>query len=82
LIPGVSLRLTNLKTDAVLKTLSDESGKFKFDAPPGTYELRADLSGFEPSIVPDVQIKESESQTFHLILSIGKSRGRYIPIAR
>lgn len=73
LIPGVTLILTNTETNAELKTLSSDIGKYKFDAQPGLYQLAAVLRGFETITIPNVRVTESQTLEFNIMLRLGGS---------
>lgn len=45
-IPGVTVTVTNEATGFERFDVTDNRGRFDIDAPPGTYSLRAELSGF------------------------------------
>lgn len=79
-IPGVQVTLTNLETKAVLKTRSDVFGEYRFEVPPGEYELTADLPGFSPLKIPNVRLKDSETIQLEFTLTI-KPRVLTIPLA-
>jgi Carboxypeptidase regulatory-like domain len=53
-LPGVTVE-AHSNTGAVLTTVSDTAGVFRFTSvPPGTYEITAALEGFAPGKVPNV----------------------------
>jgi Ca-activated chloride channel homolog len=48
-LPGVSVELSGAQLKAPLSTVTDASGRYRFTSlPPGSYELKATLSGFAP----------------------------------
>ncbi len=54
-LPAVSIRLTDVDTQAVRTASSDRNGEFAFTLlPPGRYELRAELSGFSSVVQRNV----------------------------
>ena len=56
MLPGVALTLTQPSTGLTRTTVSGRDGRFVLAVlPAGAYELRAELSGFRPSLQP-VQI--------------------------
>ncbi len=73
MIPGATIVLTNTKTNATLKTLTNESGKYKLEAAPGTYDLTAALTGFETSKVANILLDENQSLQLNLTLRIGQN---------
>src|SRR5215471_8709755 len=48
-IPGTTVRLVSARGENVGQDVSDEYGRFSIDAPPGIYNLVAELSGFRTS---------------------------------
>ena len=57
--------------DRVLQVRSDESGRFEFaNAPHGTYELEASLSGFQTRVIADIRIPEKDVQVLSITLLI------------
>src|SRR4051812_39002970 len=71
-IPGVQVTLTNIETNAVLKIVSNESGEYRFDAPAGRYEIKADLPGFRSVKIANLRIDESSTmQMAPLEMTIG-----------
>ena len=46
-VPGVTITLTNVATNVVRSVQTNESGLYVITAiPPGTYDMKAELSGF------------------------------------
>ena len=51
LIPGVGITLTNVQTNVVQKTLTNETGAYAFlSVPPGLYSVTAELLGFKTAV--------------------------------
>ena len=47
-IPGVTVTLTNVATNVTRETTSNDSGEYSFPAvAPGTYTIKASLTGFD-----------------------------------
>lgn len=61
MLPGVRIVVSSLDGKTIYRTTSDEAGEYKVDLPAGTYDVRAELSGFVAVTVSKVSIKESES---------------------
>src|ERR1043166_2596996 len=60
LIPGVSVTMTNQATGVTATQLTNESGIYSFaSAPPGTYKLTAELSGFKTSVANELSVGTS-----------------------
>jgi hypothetical protein len=56
-LPGVTVEARS-GGSGVLSTVSNESGNFRFPSVlPGTYEVSANLAGFKPAKVGDVEVK-------------------------
>ena len=55
IVPGVTITLTNKATSATRTTISDERGSFSIpQLSPGTYSIKAELTGFKTVVVEDV----------------------------
>src|SRR3954452_5459905 len=52
-VTGVSLVIANQDTNIEYKTVSAASDYTVTNLPPGTYSVRAELSGFKPSVAKD-----------------------------
>lgn len=61
LIPGVEITLRSLERNEVRKTVSNARAQFSFDVTEGEYEMRAELRGFETTIIRPIQIKEGQT---------------------
>jgi hypothetical protein len=68
MIPGVTVILTKLETSAVRTSITNDSGEYKLDAPPGAYELSANLSGFETATISGIRLGEGESQQYNFTM--------------
>lgn len=56
-VPGVEVTLVHKGTGAERVTISDDAGNYQFtQVTPGTYQVRAELSGFKSVIVDDVRL--------------------------
>lgn len=79
-IPGVEISLINTDTKAVLRKITNERGEFRFQVPPGYYEIVARLPGFRPSRVPEVLVKTGETLQMQPIeMTIDATRFRPLP---
>jgi hypothetical protein len=68
-LPGVSIVLKGRQNDVVGSAVTDVTGAFLIDAPPGTYTLEADLSGFAPTERAGITVNQ-EPVTLDLMLSL------------
>ena len=70
LIPGAQITLSSLEKTDVKTAVSGPRGEFSIEAPAGTYELKAELRGFKPSIARPLRLNESEAIRMIMILGI------------
>ena len=71
-LPGVTVSVRNTGTGLVRSATSGQEGRYAIPAlPPGTYEVRAELSGFKPQVRPDVALAIAETLTLNVTLQIG-----------
>ena len=71
-VPGVTVTVTNVQTGAVQRTVSDERGTYRAVAlQPGTYTIRAELTGFRTSVAENVQLAVDTTVRQNLSLEIG-----------
>jgi hypothetical protein len=68
-LPGATVRLIGPEGEAA-RGISDQSGRFQLSAPSGTYTLRAELAGFSPSTVSDVQLSGGPV-TSDIVMNVG-----------
>ena len=72
LIPGVTITLTGQETGVVTGTVTNESGAYNFPSVlPGVYRLRAELPGFRPSTLTDVQVGGATQLRLNFTLEVG-----------
>jgi len=70
-IPGSTVTVTNVATNAVRTQASNEAGAFTFPAmPPGVYVVKAELEGFKPS-QNRVELHVEQSLRVSFTLEIG-----------
>jgi hypothetical protein len=56
-LPGVTVTVTSPQLQGANTTITDASGQFRFPSlPPGTYHVKAELTGFQPAEQSDVSI--------------------------
>jgi hypothetical protein len=72
-LPGVTVTVTSLERKTVDTVVTNESGFFVKDRLlPGTYEVKAELSGFKTAIVPTVQVNVDAQTPITLKLAVGQ----------
>src|SRR4029453_6224281 len=77
LIPGVGITLTNVQTNVVQKTLTNETGAYAFlSVPPGLYNVTAELLGFKTSVRNGVQVGTAAQVRVNFTLEIGERADR------
>ncbi|MBI4472761.1 MAG: carboxypeptidase regulatory-like domain-containing protein, partial [Acidobacteria bacterium] len=65
-IPGVNVTLENVGTGAVRTAITDDTGSYQIlQVPPGSYRIRAELSGFK-TVVQQVQLLVNTPATLNL----------------
>src|SRR5687767_8177481 len=69
LVPGATVNLTNLDTNAVRESVSNESGLYSFPAlPPGRYTIRVEKTGFKAVTRPGIELQVQQSARIDLEL--------------
>ena len=71
-LPGVSLTLQNAATGLLRTATTAADGRFVFaEIPAGTYNLRAELSGFRPVVRRDLPVTIAQALTVPVVMEIG-----------
>lgn len=71
-LPGVTLVLTNQSNGATREVVTDELGSFSAPGlPPGTYSIKATLSGFRELTRTDVRLPINSQVEIPLTLEVG-----------
>lgn len=71
LIPGVVITATNLDTNAMRSTISDDMGAYAFpQLPPGAYKVQAELPGFS-TFSSQVRLQIDTPATVNIKLEVG-----------
>ena len=71
-LPGVTLTLANVQTGVAQTVVSDERGSYRFGGvPPGTYRLRAELSGFKAAVIEGVPLQVDITSRQNVSLELG-----------
>jgi hypothetical protein len=72
-IPGVTVELINEATNAPREAVSNESGEYSFGAvAPGTYTVRATLTGFRTYENKGIRIATQQFVTLDITLEVGQ----------
>lgn len=71
-LPGVSVTARNTGTGLVRSVVTSEGGRYTIPSlQPGTYEVRAELPGFQPHVRPDVELAVAERLAINMMLQLG-----------
>src|SRR5438105_14821486 len=82
LIPGVTITATNTATGIVTTVISNEAGAYQFASlQPGTYDLKADLAGFQPEVAKGFRLGGAQQARLNFTLQVGAATGTTIEVA-
>jgi outer membrane receptor protein involved in Fe transport len=71
-VPGATLELRNVATNVTRRLVSDTQGRYLFTfVPPGTYDLRASLTGFKTREVSALGVLVAKNIVVDLVLQPG-----------
>src|SRR5688572_2232163 len=71
LIPGVTIRATNINTGVVTTTVTNEAGAYNYaDLLPGKYTISASLPGFQTKNLTDVQLSQNTTYRYNFDLAV------------
>jgi len=71
-LPGVSVSATNAATGASRSTVSNEKGQYAIGLlPPGTYNVAAELSGFQPLKLADITVNVGTDVALNMKMKVG-----------
>jgi hypothetical protein len=80
-IPGVTITATNTATGVAATTISNESGVYQFASlQPGTYNITAELPGFNTQAVRDYQLGGSLQARINFELQVAGAAGTTIDV--
>ncbi len=69
-LPGVQLSLVSAAT--TLTGTTNQFGKYKFVlVPAATYELKAELEGFQEVTMPDIRVNFGETYVYEMVMKLG-----------
>src|SRR6266446_1008174 len=72
-IPGASVTLTNVNTNAVRNVVTTEAGAYTFPSvPPGFYRLRTELSGFKAAVSEPFEVQVQQVVRLDMVLQLGQ----------
>jgi hypothetical protein len=72
LLPGATVTAINLETGVQTAAVSDQSGAYRLQLPPGTYRLQAELAGFSTVIVTSVELLVGQNATVPFALALAQ----------
>jgi Carboxypeptidase regulatory-like domain len=80
-IPGVTITATNTGTGIVTTVLSNEAGAYQFASlQPGTYDVKADLSGFQPAIAKAFELGGAQQARLNFTLQVAAATGTTVDV--
>src|SRR2546425_1426766 len=72
-IPGASVTLSNVNTNAVRSVVSTETGAYTFPSvAPGPYRLRTELSGFKAALSEQFEVQVQQVLRLDVVLQVGQ----------
>jgi hypothetical protein len=73
-VAGGSITIKNLDSGLTQSTLTDQQGRYVFEAVPiGRYEVTASYSGFETAVRNDVTVAEDREAAVAFVLRVGEN---------
>ena len=71
-LPGVTVTARSGLTGLTRTAVTGPEGRYVLaQLPPGTYEIRAEVSGFKPHVRPEITLTVAQSLTLNLTLQVG-----------
>ncbi|CAN5709926.1 TonB-dependent receptor [soil metagenome] len=71
-LPGVTVTARSGETGLVRTAVTGPEGRFVIaQLSPGTYEIRAELAGFNPHVRPDVRLAVAQALALNITLQVG-----------
>ena len=72
-VPGAEITIVNQATGATRRAISSDEGRFQFALViPGTYQVKAEMTGFKTSVVSDVLLQVDTPLQLNLQLELGE----------
>src|SRR5205085_8593324 len=76
------LTATNTGTGIVTTVISNEAGAYQFASlQPGTYDIKADLAGFQPEVARSFQLGGAQQARLNFTLEVGAAAGTTVDVA-
>ncbi len=80
-IPGVSITLTNVNTNASRNVITTEAGAYTFPSvAPGSYKMRSELPGFKTAVSEQFGVQVQQVLRLDVVLQVGQA-GETIDVA-
>jgi len=81
-IPGVSITATNTGTGIVTTFISNDAGAYQFASlQAGTYELKAELPGFQPAIAKSFQLGGAQQARLNFTLQVAAALSSTVDVS-
>jgi hypothetical protein len=72
-LPGVEVTARNTETGATRTVVSDDEGRYRISQlAPGSYELRAELAGFQTALLQDIGLSMAQGVVVGVTLRVGE----------
>src|SRR5438128_3130187 len=72
-IPGASVTLTNLNTNAIRTVVTTEAGAYTLPSiPPGFYRVRTELPGFKTAVTEPFEVQVQQVVRLDVVLQLGQ----------
>ena len=71
-IPGASVTMTNVDTEALRETVTNDRGLFVFpQVPPGAYRVEVRPAGFRTTLIEDVRVELNAPTSIDVVVQVG-----------
>jgi Carboxypeptidase regulatory-like domain len=71
-IPGAKITITNPQTNFTRTVTSNSAGNYNFpDLPPGTYDVRAEMQGFQTEVRTSIELQVQQTARVDFKLNVG-----------
>ena len=78
-LPGASVSVLNVETGTVRTSISDDGGRYRVPLlDPGTYEVEAELVGFQTAVRSGITLQVGGQAVVNLTLSVGEISERVV----